>query len=264
MREQRGFTLVELVTVVVILGIVGALGSGFFISFLESYKVSQDRSNLIARGRVVMEQVARQARLSVPYSVRVSASGNCVEFMPSVAGANYFSPVPDVENNAADISSLATSAFSITRGVGRHALIGALSSSDIYANGNPLGRVAISSIGLGSYSSLTFTAGHQFTRNSINRRVFVADNPLRFCFASGSSQFVRYTNYGLNTGSVTDSAPSGVTTTLMADNVSASQLVFVLSAGSEDRNALLTMVLTFSEGEQSVSLSNKILIRNVP
>lgn len=87
--KAMGFTLVELIAVIVILGIVSALGSGFLISISDSYHKAQMRAKLIAKGRVVTEQISRQLRIAVPNSLRVSASGNCVEFFPSVAGANY-------------------------------------------------------------------------------------------------------------------------------------------------------------------------------
>lgn len=263
-KTSTGFTLIELITVIVILGILGALGVGFFISFLKSYDSVQLRSKLIAKGRVVVEQMTRRMRAAVPNSVRVSSSGNCIEFMPVVAAANYTQDLPDLDNGASGIASLSTSSFSTNLGVARHALAGALFSSEIYTSANPAARVSITPLSGGPFSAINFSTSHVFIRNSLSQRIFLADHPIRFCYVPATSQMFQYSAYGLDSGILNDAVPSGAVSSLMSDNVSAQGAVFSLSPGSEDRNTVVNIALVFSQQTETVVLTHKVYIRNVP
>ena len=49
----------------------------------------------------------------------------------------------------------------------------------------------------------------------------------------------------------------------MADGVDAAT-AFALTAGSENRNAALDIAINVSGGSETVTLNNRVLIRNVP
>lgn len=83
----------ELIFVLVILGLVGAIGSSFMVATMDMYQRTQDRVALMQRGRVALEQMSRYLRAAVPNSVRVSATGKCLEFVPVVAGGLLYESV---------------------------------------------------------------------------------------------------------------------------------------------------------------------------
>src|SRR6187431_2626926 len=93
-----GFTLIELITVIVILSILASIGTGFVVKASESYQRTQTRALLVNTARQALERMTRQLRIALPYSVRITNNGNCAEFMPIAAGGHYFDPVPDAEN----------------------------------------------------------------------------------------------------------------------------------------------------------------------
>lgn len=261
--HNRGFTLVELIAVLVILGIVAAIGSSFVVATVNSYDKSEKRSKLIARGRVAIEQITRELRQALPYSLRVSASGNCLEYMPIVAGANYRGRVPDAENLAPLSNSISTSPFELGLGSANHAVVGALSAAEVYSTAIPAARVAISAlVGSSPYSQITLSASHRFFRQSINSRVFITDDPRRYCLRGTFLE--QYSGYGLNTGGMDDTIPSSANTSLLAENVATDSIAFSLSPGSEDRNTAIRIALVFSERGEQVALYQEVLLRNVP
>ncbi|MFL0802103.1 MAG: type II secretion system GspH family protein [Agarilytica sp.] len=258
----RGFTLVELITVLVILGLVASIGTGFIVSVVDSYDTTQRRSKLINRGRLVIEQMTRQIRIALPNSVRVSPSGNCVEFLPIVAGTTYLNDVPDSGNAAASVNSVTTAPFSLGLGSVNHISIGALVSTEIYSSGSPNSRVSAGALGAGPpYTVVNFSGLHVFDRNSVNQRIFLTDDPLRFCLIG--STLYRYSNYGLLTSALSDLDPGG-DVSVMGDDVGTSTQAFVLSQGSENFNTSIDVSLDFSNGSNQITLSQQILVRNVP
>src|SRR6188768_3006752 len=93
---QSGFTLIELITVIVILSILASIGTGFVVSATESYQRTQTRALLVNTARQALERMTRQLRIALPYSVRITNNGSCIEFMPIAAGGNYLEPVADL------------------------------------------------------------------------------------------------------------------------------------------------------------------------
>jgi MSHA biogenesis protein MshO len=68
----QGFTLIEVITVIVILSIVAVLGSKFVVDSTRSYQSTQTRSRLVNTGRQAVERMSRQLRVALPYSVRLT------------------------------------------------------------------------------------------------------------------------------------------------------------------------------------------------
>lgn len=261
MKRAAGFTLIEMISVLVILAILAAIGSSFLITTVDAYRATEVRAKLLARGRTSVEQMTRQLRLAVPNSLRVSSSGACIEFFPLVGGANYLNDLPDNENMAPPTSSIAVSPLLTDLGSPAYVIIGALSATDIYTSGSPSARVGLASTSGTPINTLNLSSSHRFIRNSISKRVFVADNPKRFCVSGGS--LLLYHSYGVDTGPLTDASPGG-TIVLMSLEVAASGTAFALAPGSENRNAAALISLVYSGNGEQVELNQEVLVRNVP
>ncbi len=263
-KTSQGFTLVEVITVIVILSIVVVIGSHFVVSTMTAYRDVEQRAKLITKGRVVIEQMTRQFRGALPNSFRVSISGNCIEFIPIVAGANYVGELPDTVNGAPLVTSIATSPFSLGLGTPSHAVVGGSSPTIIYITGSPAARVSINALsGSAPYSSLSLNSpGHRFVVNSINQRVFITADPKRFCLSGGD--LVEHSGYGLDTGAMNDGVPTGAATAIMGKTIATNTVAFALSSGSEDRNAVVLVSLEFTQGDSKVVLNHQVLVRNVP
>lgn len=251
--RQTGFSLVELITVVVILALVAVIGTGFIVSATDSYQSTQSRAALVTTARAALERMTRQLRGAMPYSVRVTNSGNCVEFMPVAGGGFYRNPVPDQANGAPAHTSIDTAPHSVDFGSADFLSIGAMSSDELYG-GSPVSLAPVSSR---SATSVQFPS-RVWERNSVGHRFFLLNAPQGFCLFGGQLRFYENqdrTSVGIDAGSEYD---------LLAQGAQGVGSPFVLSSASESRNVLLTMNIAFAEGGESLTFEQEVLIRNVP
>ena len=260
-KRARGFTLVEIIAVIVVLSITSVIGAGFITSVVEQYQKAKLRSELVLKGSVALEQLTRKLRMSVPNSLRVSVSGNCIEYMPLIGGAFYREQVPDMENSMALTSSVTTMAFSLGGAQAKHVLISPLSDTEIYLSGTPAARVNAGDFGEAPYTQAVLNNLHRFIRNSLNSRLLIATDPERFCVLG--DRLVRYQNYGFLTTAVTDGSPGG-SEVLMSSGVAAGGRAFALSPNSEDRNSAIDITLIFSAQQEQITLTSRVLVRNLP
>ncbi len=61
-RRQDGFTLIEMLTVLIILGVVAAVGARLMSSMFQSYFAARDITNSDAQARVAFERMTRELR----------------------------------------------------------------------------------------------------------------------------------------------------------------------------------------------------------
>lgn len=248
--KQSGFTLVELIAVIVILSILASIGTGFVVKTTESYQRTQTRALLVNTARQALERMTRQLRIALPYSVRVTNGGACLEFMPIAAGGNYFDPVPDMENLASASATIATSPVNIDFGTPVHVTIGAMAASEIY------GATAASRAGYAS-GSIVLTSAKRWQRNSINKRYYLLNNPQAFCVVGSELRF--YADVPVANNDVNLTAPFSI----LARNVSGTN-PFSLQNGTENRNIVVNVALAFSNGGESINYTQGVFIRNVP
>jgi len=260
-----GFTLVELIMVIVILSILGVGTTRYVINASQSFVVSAERAKLIATARVAVEKVTRRLRNALPNSVRISTSGRCIEYFPVLRGAATTSPVLPAT------SSLSTSAidFAVIQPA-NFAAIAPFASGELYVTGAPSPGVitATTLTVIGSHNSIPLATAHTFTRSSPTQRVYLVTNPERFC-VTASDSLVRYTGYGINnTSPIADTAPTTPTaaaTSLVAENLDiAGAIPFVYTPGTLVGNGLVQVNFAFSKDGESVSMRHEVQIRNVP
>ncbi len=249
----QGFTLIEVITVVVILSILAVLGSKFVVDSTKSYQTTQTRSRLVNTGRQAVERMSRQLRVALPYSVRITNSNACLEFMPIVSGGNYTNPVADTVNGVTAAATLAVSPHTIDFGTAQFVSIGAISSAEVYG----LGAASRAGLSSRTVTELTLSAAKTWQRNSLNKRFYLVDFPQAFCVVANQLRF-----YG-NQDAASASVDTSSTYSVMADNIS-SATPFGVTAGSENRNVNVLFNLTFTRSGESVAINQSVMIRNVP
>lgn len=249
-KFQSGFTLIELIAVIVILSVLVSIGTGFVVKTTESYQRTQTRALLVNTSRQALERMTRQLRNALPYSVRMTNANSCIEFMPIVAAGNYFNPVPDQTNLAEPRAVIPTSPLDVNFGNPRFVTIGAMAANEIY------GATASSRAGYAG-GSINLTAAKRWQRNSINKRFYLLDNPQAFCVVGNELRF--YEDLNVNDSGVTLTGDSSI----IARNIAAGS-PFSLSAGSENRGTLVAIALDFSSGGETINFTQQVSIRNAP
>jgi MSHA biogenesis protein MshO len=288
MRPQRqiqgGFTLVEVIVVMVITGIIGGMVAIFIRAPVQGYVDSSRRAEMADVADTALRRLARDIRTAVPNSVRVPAS--CVaaaatpcyvEFIPTRDGGRYRADTGG-NNNVLSFGAGGTTKFDI---IGT--AIPAVAGTDYIVIGSTQSNAAppYDQTGTGVLRRVTaMTNGNTTITFSApvlpawaevqGQRFDVVDGSQRAvtygCSGAsvnangdGTGTLTRYWNYGFNTPQVLP--PAGGSTAMLADHLSACEITYDTV---NQRNGLVTIRLGISRGGESISLYHAIHVNNVP
>ena len=90
-KFQRGFTLVEMIVVIVITGIISGMVAMFIRTPVQGYMDSARRAEMTDIADTALRRIGRDIRTAVPNSVRLPtpAGSTYIEFLPTKAGGRY-------------------------------------------------------------------------------------------------------------------------------------------------------------------------------
>ena len=93
-NKHSGFTLIEIIIVISIMGIIGGLSTLIIGRSLDSYAALERRTDLQTSIRLAVERISRELRHALPNSICVNNSGACIT--GTGAGTQfYFNPIKD-------------------------------------------------------------------------------------------------------------------------------------------------------------------------
>jgi MSHA biogenesis protein MshO len=282
-NRQSGFTLVEMIMVIVITGIIGGMVAVFLKAPIQQYMDVARRAELTDVADTAIRRMARDVRTAVPNSVRVANCGvanSCVEYLPTRDGGRY---------RAAQDCTGACTGIVLTFGVadGSFDIIGTAINfvagdyivvGSTQSDGNPpydttitgVLRAYTSSAGLtvqmnntalptwAELSSQRFDVvdGAQGAQGAVT---YACENVGVNANGNGTGQLRRYWSYGFNVAQV--NPPVGGQSAILADRVSACTIDYDIP---NQRFGLLAIRLTLTSGGESVSLYNEIHVNNAP
>lgn len=252
-NSAKGFSLVELIAVLVILGLLSTIGISFVVKTTQSYQETQTISKLTMTARQSVERMSRQLRAALPYSVRLLNGGQCIEFMPIASGGFYVNSVADTKNNAVAQSTISVAPHQIDFGMASFISIGAMSANEIYGGSGG----SIASVNSRNVTSIVLSSAKTWLRNSPNKRFYLLNAPQAFCVDNNQLKYFPTVSLSASTIDMSNGFD------LLADNVSAA-VPFNLTSASDNRNAIVQINLEFSENGRQVNFNQQVMIRNVP
>jgi MSHA biogenesis protein MshO len=89
-RQAAGFTLVELIVVIVVSAIVAIFMVLFLDTPIESYFAQTRRSDLVDSAHRISDAVTADARTALPNSMRTNATGTALELLATEGVARYY------------------------------------------------------------------------------------------------------------------------------------------------------------------------------
>lgn len=256
-KRAAGFTLVELIVVIAITAIIAAVVAVFIRAPVEGYFDAARRAELTDTADTALRRMARDLRLALPNSVRVS--GTAVEFLETRTGGRYRAE-GDGGTTPADELDFSTTDSSFD-------VLGTLSSAPVAGDLVVVYNLGITDADAYAGDNTSTVTGFAGSTVSINAKQYPFESPAnRFQVVTGPVSYVcaggtlrRYWGYGI---APAQAVPPGGSNALLANNVSACS--FVYTQGATARSGLVTMQLQITQDGESVSLYHEVHVPNVP
>ena len=280
-NAAKGFTLIELVTVIIVLGVVSVGVSGFIRTGVEIYNDSTERDQLLGDSRFAVERLTRELRMAVPNSARVKTNNSgtiqCIEFVPSewVSFYTSLSVLPDTSTSAT-IVEYANNPAGFELKAGDFAIVYPTktqeSNHDVYhlANGKRKAITSCADTGAdtgcdtaddpGGTAKLTISSA--FKDHSPASRLYIARKTVSYCAHQNNRSIYR------NEGNITEEQVIYTSGTLMAEHINndfanSNEAPFRVYEATLTRNSLVHILLAF-EHEEIVNFSSEVHVPNVP
>jgi MSHA biogenesis protein MshO len=265
--KSKGFTLVEMVVVITIVGILAAGAALFIRNPTQAFIDSENRANLSDRADTALRLMARGIRNALPNSVRTTTSGldSFIEFVPIKSAGRYRAAAGTASENSLDFS-LSADTFevlgpSVTVAAGDKLVIYNLGipGSDVYEGTNIR---ALQTTGI--LSLLSFSGTTPFPLESPSSRFFVVSTPVSYACDMTNHVLWMYSGYPIQaTQPASVSALNGLATARkLATGLTTCQVNYV--PGVLQRSGVITIYLGFTQDVATVTLMHQVNVVNSP
>ena len=285
-HHLRGFTLIEMVMVIVIMGVIGGVMSVFMKSPVNAYMDSARRAALSDSADTLVRRMARDIRKSLPNSIRIPTN-QCIEYIPTKTGGRYRAEELTAGDNSSLNFNVADFKFNILGSnielpVNQRIAIGDViavynlgtTGSNAYEQDNtavvtlaPTESAApvettLTIEGTPIGTPLGAASGKQFPMASASNKFQVIpanENIVAYVCSGGNLHRTSRSLFPSVTSFPASSCPA--TGPIHAQNVVCN---FDYSGSDLQRNALISMFIQLTEGGESVSLHHNVHVNNTP
>lgn len=267
-HRQPGFTLVEMIMVIVITGIIGSMVAVFLRAPIQQYMDVARRAELTDIADTAFQRLSRDIRTAVPNSVS-SPSATYVEFLPTITGGRYraTSGVGGCGATGNELTFASTPADTCFEVIGPtvsvrsndYLVVGSTQSDagpayDLNGASGVLRQIASS----GVVQTILFTSNNPlpaFAQLDSQRFQVVDGTQQAVTYACAGTQLIRYWRYGF--AHILTGAQSAV----LADNIGSCNFVYDIV---NQRNGLVAITLQITKDGEQVNLYEEIHVNNAP
>lgn len=271
---SKGFTLVEMIMVIVITGIIGGIVAVFLKAPIQQYTDVARRADMTDIADTALRRIGRDLRLALPNSVRVAGSCNgtaaCfIEFLPTKGGGRYRAGMGGDELDF----SVADNSFEVLGQMPTGLVVGTdqivvynlgIAGADTYAGDN---RATVSAPPAGAVANIT---SKLFPFDSPGHRFHVISAPVAYA-CDGAGTLWRYWGYAIkplqaDTDTIAELdaliAVQGARARL-ATHVSSCRFSYDAFVVAQ-RSGLVTTNLGITEEGETVTLYSAVHVSNQP
>jgi MSHA biogenesis protein MshO len=283
MTRQRGFTLVELIVVMVIIGIIAGVLVLQLRPAMQSYLAIRQRANLTSQADAALRRIIGEVHAAVPNSLRYSLESQqtqCIEFVPTKAGGRYRMAQDYTDVNqpkgAALVPGVPVTTFDTLTDVDTasvvhddRVVVGNVNRDDVYAGTNVglVDKVGGGTAGV-ARNTITLQAPTTFPAGYEGGRFLVVPNAERAVTytctmptSGGTGTIVRVTGYTPN-AAPWKTCPTGPA--ILVAKVSDCSFLYHESEGATQQSGYLQLRLGLTDGDESVKLTMGAHVENVP
>ena len=277
---QSGFTLVELIIVIVITAIIGATIAVMVKPAADAYSGSQYRAEVSDLTDTALRRMVRDVRLAVPNSLRVPTS-SCFELVPAYTGGR-FRMGPNAAGGGAWVDpSQATTSFDVlstlssTPAVGDWVVINNQNGNDVYAGNDTAQITSVSTpaaadgtllLGINSLQVSTGYNGGRFLviSNSQQAVDYICSGADGTLDGSGSGKGTLYRLVRSFVSTYPTSCPSTTGADIVATRVQSCTFVYSPNQGQTQQSGFLWMQLVVTRNNQTATQAIGAHVSNVP
>ena len=292
-RRVRGFTLIELILVIVVGGIIAATLSIFLPQAINSFRDTRMRSDIVDQTDTALRRMLRDVRMGIPNSLRMPNS-TCFEIVPAMAGGRYRLDADTVNDTSAGCTpgancsayvnpAQATTVFdslttlSTTPAVGDWIVIDNQNVNDVYSGANRSDITAFAAAPLATQGKhrITVTA-IQFPAGYTSGRYGVVSNSQKAVFyvcsgadgtvdsnGNGKGTLYRVKNYGFN-ASYPAACQSTATGDVIATDIKSCTFIYNPNQGATQQSGFLWLELSIARNNETADLAQGAHVMNVP
>lgn len=275
--RQSGFTLVELIVVMVLVGIIGGVLALQLTPAIQAYLQVSQRANLSNQADSALRRMATEVRSAVPNSLRLNAS-TCLDLVPTSNGGRFRTGPAAGGAATAWINEAESGAeFDVLTplapapAAGDAIVIGNRSPGDVYNEINT-GRVkaTVATQAQAGTSRIQLDQPIQVPPGYDGARFLVVPRDQKVVTwvcqpgADGSGKLLRFARDDFTAAPQCDPAAAGIAASVVASRVQACSFVVYANQGGTQDSGYVQLQLTLSDKGETVPLTVGTYVDNQP
>ncbi len=275
-RKAHGFTLIELVMVIVIIGILAGLTTQLITLPITGYLDLKRRTTLVDTADIALRRMQRDIRQALPNSLRIN--GSAIELLHTIDGGRYRKASATLSGSSqVGCGSLAADVLNIPLSDHCFEILGTLSEFNpteppiankpkylvVFNTGDSAGNAYTgnnrATLAQSTNRKIIEFSPFPFPLASPEQRFFIVDTPITY--ACISNQLLRYDFYLITKDQPNPPPPEFGQ--VQADKIPSCE--FTYTTGTATRSGLVTLKITLTdEAGESVQLLHQVHVDNLP